>query len=419
MSTSETTEDPESSSGSTAGPAPACGNGIVEDGEHCDGNTVVGVPCPTDCVWNAGEELWKHELPYYGESDRPQAIVFPDDDSFYLAGAAFAADDLATARPGYVAYYNVDGALQWGTRPAERYGPGYAELAQIGDQLVVSGTGYQDTQHVLVVHGLSPGDGSLIWTDEVLGEWPLNEIYPGSVLEAPSGNAWVAYAESYMSPDMVHSGTGTLIEYDTTGFPLETVQIKPPYVKGEAEGFHIAPWVRRALDGAVTAGTSQVPEAFVQRRDSELGIAWEYRKQIRRGRLTHLEILEESPSVLVRDMSENTATLLTLTPDGEEAWSVLLSDDNPNPNGLAIADDGSIFVVFGIEYDSAHRTIFTHKYAPDGTRVWEDAYTPDNSATPWIYVTDLALSPSGAVVMVGYIGGPKTTYRGFVRAVAQ
>ena len=77
------------------------------------------------------------------------------------------------------------------------------------------------------------------------------------------------------------------------------------------------------------------------------------------------------------------------------------------------------FVVFGIEYDSAHRTIFTHNYAPDGTRVWEDAYTPDNSATPWIYVTDLALSPSGAVVMVGYIGGPKTTYRGFVRAVAQ
>jgi len=168
----DATTSGDGSSESSGGPQPACGNGIVEDGESCDdGNVDPGDACHPLCV-EPYETVWTQEYNEADREDRGFAVdVDPGRDAIYVAGLTETADgssaDLLVQRYGL-----TDGARVWTFSRDAAGGKDTAEQVVVDSKgdVVVGGVETDATglEHAWVAK-FDPG-GELVWElDDPMG----------------------------------------------------------------------------------------------------------------------------------------------------------------------------------------------------------------------------------------------------------
>jgi cysteine-rich repeat protein len=393
------------SSTETGGGA-VCGNGIVEDGEFCDDENLVGGDgCEADCSSSDDvQPIWELEQGGpFGFSDCGGGVAFDGEDNLILAGiwndqiwvgkydtsysqiwevtypavsgagacmevrvAVDAADNDAVIGPQdamgfydvFVAKLDPDGAEQW----TQTFAGAFNNTDNAGDiafdlegNLLLAGELRTTEEYITFwVAKLTP-DGGFLWSEEHVGAAAASINGARGVAADPDGNVW---GVGYETPQLFETDI-SMRRYDPDGEILATELI----VGVDASSQDIAYDV--ALDGLgdrIVVGTYRV-DAGVDDND-----AW-MRRYV----------------------------------GGVEQWMTTFEGTGPAEDfavGVALAADGTI-VTSGVMYDAPGdglRNRWLAKLSADGTLLWERRYPHESTSEAWRTV---AVASDGRIAVAG------------------
>lgn len=246
---SSTTDDPSTDGGTLIDPIPACGNGLLEDGEACDDGELNGAlgQCTEDCqgvVVGCGDgEIQDGEL---------------CDDGDAVDGNGCNAD----CRPS--------GMVVW-EHQTVRYGIAYAVDVGADGEILVAGQA-NGVVAAAWAGRLGDLDGSVEWSYELPkqdGALPENAFY--AVSATSDGGAWVGG---------IHNEIGHLVRLGSDGGLAETLPL--PSVAGAisqvallADGDFLVTngWTAYRIDDLVQAWEVQVGLGLAYRSDEDVALA--------------------------------------------------------------------------------------------------------------------------------------------------
>ncbi len=432
--TTSTTGDADTTAAASDGSSAVCGNAVVEPGEHCDGEDVLGVPCPVDCRFPSGFELWATTFDGNGgnsplsSNDHPLAVAAADD-AIVVVGSLGTVDN---GDAGLVARLSRSGELQWmvGHVAVVRHAGQHRATGVVIDRDVVLVTGIASRS--VWTAGFDAFDGTLLDQDIVVGPNPDSDYLPGNPALRPDGTIVVVGASDFPS-----DAPGFILSYDPLG-TAPTVEwfSGPEYAPGFSQ--------LAGLQGVVTdddqllvTGLAFQPggDAWMQRRTFDGDVLWGVTDGDNGSAFTRAALLPDGSFAVAMDRrpeatADEAIWVGRYDPSGKPRWSEMWSSEpgtDATPAGVAADEQGRVYVLGTIADDTSPSPagrdydMVVLAYDAEGNQLWEDIYSGQGMGGgeySWDYARAITIDPDGFIVTTGCTMTPTNQYDVIVRVLA-
>jgi hypothetical protein len=421
------TDDSVGTIGTTATGA-ECGNGILEDGEQCDGEAVAGVACPSECTFASGTVLWELRFDVEaGSRDHTRAVASLADGRVVVAGEA---DSEA-----WLAFVSSTGQLESIVRPDATAADDLVIL-EVDDaiSIIVGGT-RADAMWI----GRYDASGGLTWEDTVAGPPKIGPYFPGSVSVVSDGRISLIGGA-----DLPAEEPGYLALYDVEGLQTELQTFGGPIFDARYMLSSFTVYGAAHASGVIVSGRALLPTVqgntpWLQKRGLDGVVEWEQVLESPSAggsdRFTKVAVgadgtVSATADYGSSDLDPNDIWVGVFGADGDLVWSDIYVGEYGRadyPAGVAVDALGRTFVHGTVSNDNfaspADRDydMVLLSYDADGSQRWVDTYSGDGmggGAYSWDYAGAIAVDARGFPLVGGDTMTPDTDYDVLLRLVA-
>lgn len=396
---------------------------MLEPGEQCDGEALLGVPCPPTCEFPQKFEFWSLVFDVSGSSDRAIDLDVRDG---LIGVAGEAATGGAEASDVLAASISEDGTLMFGTSLSAAPGvTDYAEAVLVREgRVLVAGRAGND-----VWIGAFEDDGSLNWGFPVEGESDTNSYSANSMIARSDGRVLVA-----ANSDLPEARPGYLLSFDDEGQDLVVEQIVGPLNQsneGALWGLLAAEVPRGGLVFTAATDSMGMVNGWTEVRDAGGSAIWtssfDAPARGSNDRVADIAVDPGGNVVITADWPADETSGLDImarmyTPDGAVAWTYLYQGPagfNDEAGGVAVDSVGNVYLHGRSEKGAEDHDMIAVKLSATGQMVWADTWSASPDAPPTRdYGADVEVSDLGLIVLLGYTQSPLTDYDIVVRTIA-
>lgn len=405
-----------------------CGNGMLEQGEQCDGDMVAGLVCPVECAFAPMTVLWELRFDVEaGSRDGVRAVTGLPDGRVALAGEAGSEAWLALVSPL--------GDLESIVRPDASTADDLAILENGEDIYIIVGGTRADAMWI----GKHDSSGALDWEDTIAGPPEAAPYFPGSVSVLADGR--ISLVGGADLPDeepgylALYDVDGALTELQTFGGPIFDMR----YMLSSFTVYGAAHESGIIVSGRALLPTLQGNTPWIQKRDLRGVVEWEYFLESPSAggsdRFTKVAIAADGSVSATADYGSSDADpgdiwVGAFAGDGGVLWADIYIGEYGRadyPAGVALDATGRTFVHGTVSNDDFEAPgdrgydMVVISYDADGEQRWIDSYSGEGmggGAYSWDYADAIAVDARGFVLVAGHTMTPDTDYDVLVRLIA-
>lgn len=422
-------ESSTSPSSSTTG-GPTCGNGILESGEACDGDPVLGVSCPDSCTFSRGTVLWNW-TETSPSTDRALRAAVSESGDIFIAG-----NSQTESLGPFLTALDSNGKKRWDLE-STRVEDGFmlAAVHSVGDRIFVQGSGTlindNGAPEAAILRAAYRTDGSLDWHSyRLTGESSYEQI-AGPIIDINNSLFFFSIEERFGNG---HS-PGVLNSFSLQGDPIDEVFLEAPRINRLVR---VGDWTTPMMIASSSPGELYVggsafrsqgsDHAMLQRRTTGGTLITSALYQNPESRPARYSNAVEAPSgqVIAVGSRRTTTSVVPMihlySPEGEIIWesepqAEVESSQNAHAS-VTMLDEHTVVVVGSRETEESGVDGWLGCVSVDtGVLEWETTIKLAPSSL-WTYPQDIEVLDGRVFIIVGFGSDGDSPHNAFAQAIA-